>query len=199
MPPKSYFRLRSIRLLLRLRLRRHRGPGPSTWCAWQSASPYINVLHLSAPLADTLDAPLADTLAELCTAMSWARLIATAGVAASVSALTWQKHTLPIAGQLVLTDVHGVYLPETDSVVVIATGEGGVVLKLAAPAANATGTWTALLHTGFPLYWYELIADTPLRVGSDNRRRARATPSTPAVTVPALAGTARTRLTLKIT
>lgn len=81
------------------------------------------------------------------------RCIVAVCAASRIAAVTWQKHAIPLAGELVLTDVHGAYDAGSDTVVVVATGEGGVVLKLAAPAANATGAWVVLLDTSFPLYW----------------------------------------------
>lgn len=73
--------------------------------------------------------------------------------------LTWNRHAQPLSGELVLTDVHAYYDSATDHVTALATGEAGVVLRLSASAANASGGttgehWKTLLDTSFPLYWY---------------------------------------------
>jgi len=73
--------------------------------------------------------------------------------------LTWTRHSLPLSGELVLTDVHAI--AEGGRVVALATGEGGVVLKLDAPAAQAKGVWTTLLDTSFPTYWYGCYVFSP--------------------------------------
>lgn len=71
-----------------------------------------------------------------------------------VSALKWVKHGVPLSGELVLTDVHAIYLNSSNSVMAYATGEGGVLLKLVQAASVAAGTWSTVLDTSFPLYWY---------------------------------------------
>lgn len=68
----------------------------------------------------------------------------------------WQQHSQPLKGALVLTDVHAVLTAGGAGILAYATGEAGVLLKLAAPAAgpaNAT-PWVVALDTSFPLYWY---------------------------------------------
>lgn len=73
---------------------------------------------------------------------------------AIAAALSWQRHSLPLSGELVLTDVHSVL--SGSSVQTYATGEAGVLLKQVNPisaAANAT-PWTISLDTSFPFYWY---------------------------------------------
>jgi hypothetical protein len=83
-----------------------------------------------------------------------AALAAAARVAAAP--LAWTKHSLPLSGELVLTDVHAI--ADGDRVVALASGEAGVLLKLDAPAAQAKGVWTTLLDTSFPTYWYGAYA-----------------------------------------
>ena len=77
--------------------------------------------------------------------------------APSSAALTWTRHALPLSGELVLTDVHAIAVG-SDRVVALASGEAGVLLKLDAPAAQAKGTWTTLLDTSFPTFWYGAFA-----------------------------------------
>jgi hypothetical protein len=78
---------------------------------------------------------------------------------APAAGLTWAHHGVPLTGELVLTDVHAIYVPGSESVVGWAAGEGGVLLKLDhLPAANRTGAWTVALDTSFPLYWYGVHA-----------------------------------------
>ena len=80
-------------------------------------------------------------------------LAALAAAPAAVAApLAWTRHSLPLSGELVLTDVHAI--ADGANVVALASGEAGVLLKLDAPAAQAKGTWTTLLDTSFPTYWY---------------------------------------------
>lgn len=84
---------------------------------------------------------------------------ATACAGCASAAVAWNKHAQPLAGELVLTDVHAVYDTASDHVTALATGEAGVLLKLSAPAASAGGgagaaAWTTLLDTSFPTYWY---------------------------------------------
>lgn len=74
--------------------------------------------------------------------------------AAASAALDWQRHTLPLTGELVLTDVHAVL--SGSNVQTYATGEGGVLLKQSNPisaVANST-PWTVMLDTSYPYYWY---------------------------------------------
>ena len=69
--------------------------------------------------------------------------------------LTWTRNTIPLTGELVLTDVHAVLDAATNRVVALVTGEAGVVLKLNTSVSSAPGgTWTTLLDTSFPTYWY---------------------------------------------
>lgn len=87
--------------------------------------------------------------------MMLAPLALLAGLSAS-HALSWQRHTIPLRGELVLTDVHAITQP-SGAIVAYAAGEAGVLLKLvdAVPSANATVTpWTVSLNAGFPLYFY---------------------------------------------
>jgi len=84
---------------------------------------------------------------------------AAACAACASAAVVWNVHAQPLAGELVLTDVHALYDAASGTVTALATGEGGVVLKLSAPAASAGGgasgaAWTTLLDTSFPAYWY---------------------------------------------
>lgn len=80
------------------------------------------------------------------------RLIAASAACAAAAALPWQKHTIPISGQLVLTDVHAIL--SGNNVIAYASGEGGVLLKLTAPAAVQAGNWVDILDQSFPFYWY---------------------------------------------
>ena len=79
-------------------------------------------------------------------------LAALSASAASAAPLAWTRHALPLSGELVLTDVHAI--SAGDRVVALASGEAGVLLKLDAPATQKEGTWTTLLDTSFPTYWY---------------------------------------------
>lgn len=86
-------------------------------------------------------------------------LAAACSVVCACAAVTWRKHSQPLSGELVLTDVHAVFNATSGMVTALVTGEAGVVLKLSAPAASAGGgaagaAWTTLLDTSFPAYWY---------------------------------------------
>lgn len=67
-------------------------------------------------------------------------------------ALSWVRHSVPISGALVLTDVHAVL--DGGRVIALAAGEGGVLLKLdvAAEAPPAGSAWQALSNPN--VYWY---------------------------------------------
>ena len=87
------------------------------------------------------------------------RVFSFVAVLQAALSLTWRRHVQPLQGELVLTDVHAFFDAETGLVTALATGEAGVVLRLSAPVANASGgatgaAWTTLLDTSFPLYWY---------------------------------------------
>jgi hypothetical protein len=75
--------------------------------------------------------------------------------ASTALGLSWHSYTLPISGELVLTDVHGV-LGADGSLVVYASGEGGVLLKLhdPHPRAGVYPPFVTSLRVGFPLYFY---------------------------------------------
>lgn len=75
------------------------------------------------------------------------------GCLAPAAALTWTQHTQPLAGELVLTDVHAILDGTSGDVVALATGEGGVVLKLRQAPQVQGGAWTTLLDTSYPTYW----------------------------------------------
>lgn len=67
--------------------------------------------------------------------------------------LSWLLYTLPLRGELVLTDVHSVF--DGADTITYACGEGGVLLKHKAPATSFNSTaFTVSLNTGFPYYWY---------------------------------------------
>jgi photosystem II stability/assembly factor-like uncharacterized protein len=68
--------------------------------------------------------------------------------------LVWRKHNIPISGELVLTDVHAFYDASTGEVTALATGEGGLVLKLQEPVAQPIGNWTLALDAHYPLFFY---------------------------------------------
>ena len=72
------------------------------------------------------------------------------------TSLVWNRHEIPLNGELVLTDVHAYYDTPADRVIALATGEAGVVLKLnVSSTANVTmSPWSTLLDTSFPTYWY---------------------------------------------
>ena len=88
---------------------------------------------------------------------------AAAAAAASplVAGLTWMRHSVPLSGELVLTDVHAAFDAVSGNVTAIATGEGGVVLKLQQAAGTVGGTWITLLDTSFPTYWYGAYVFSP--------------------------------------
>jgi hypothetical protein len=71
---------------------------------------------------------------------------------ATTSALKWVRHLVPLSGTLVLTDVHAML--DGDRIVALATGEGGVLLKLDvnASAPPAGSEWQVLSNPG--VYWY---------------------------------------------
>ena len=70
-------------------------------------------------------------------------------------ALTWHHHALPISGELVLTDVHGV-MGADGTLVAYAAGEAGVLLKQVDRAPNSTAfpPWSVCLDLSFPHYFY---------------------------------------------
>lgn len=70
--------------------------------------------------------------------------------------LVWTRYALPLSGELVLTDVHATL--SGGDVVALATGEGGIVLKLEQPSGVIGGAWTAIWDTSFPTYWYGVYA-----------------------------------------
>jgi hypothetical protein len=73
------------------------------------------------------------------------------------NSLTWIKHTIPLTGELVLTDVHAII--EDSRIIALASGEGGVLLKLDIPISESPPfSWTTLLDTSFPTYWYGVYA-----------------------------------------
>ena len=76
--------------------------------------------------------------------------------AAAAAPLKWTKHSLPLTGELVLTDVHAIL--DGGNVIALASGEAGVLLKLSQPATVVGGKWTTLLDTSFPTYWYGAYA-----------------------------------------
>ena len=75
--------------------------------------------------------------------------------ASAATALDWHSYSLPIRGQLVLTDVHAVVGPDA-SLTVYAAGEAGVLLKLRdpAPRSGAFPPFAVCLNAGAPLYFY---------------------------------------------
>jgi hypothetical protein len=69
------------------------------------------------------------------------------------TSLTWEKHQLPISGELVLTDIHAIV--EDSRIIALASGEEGVLLKLDIPVTQtAPFIWATLLDVGPPVYWY---------------------------------------------
>lgn len=69
--------------------------------------------------------------------------------------LNWTRNTIPLTGELVLTDIHATLDSTTDTIIALATGEAGVVLKLNTSVSRTLGgVWTTLLDTSFPTYWY---------------------------------------------
>ena len=90
-------------------------------------------------------------------------LVVASGLPLLSAALAWTRHAIPLQGELVLTDVHAIFDAASGRIVAIATGEAGVVLKLDVPAEQAPSnySWTTLLDTSFPLYWYGAFVFSP--------------------------------------
>ena len=88
-----------------------------------------------------------------CGALCLGLVVTTVQVAAS--GVSWTRNQIPLSGELVLTDVHAALDSTTNTIVALATGEAGVVLRLESAVSTAPGgTWITLLDTSFPTYWY---------------------------------------------
>jgi hypothetical protein len=78
------------------------------------------------------------------------------------SSIVWTKNFIPLTGELVLTDIHAVLDSNYEMVTALASGEGGVVLKLNQSVGEGpSGNWTTLLDSSYPTYWYGVYLFSP--------------------------------------